>query len=57
MLFRWVGLMKSYVIDKVGQQKCYVCLQGGWVLANGYVSKINKKIAIVYTITQIACLT
>ena len=31
MLFRWVGLMKSYVIDRVGQQKSYVCLQGGWV--------------------------
>ena len=23
--------MKSYVIDRVGQQKSYVCLQGGWV--------------------------
>ena len=31
LLFRWVGLMKSYVIDRVGQQKSYVCLQGGWV--------------------------
>ena len=31
LLFRWVGLKKSYVIDRVGQQKSYVCLQGGWV--------------------------
>ena len=28
---RWVGLKKSYVINRVGFQKSYVCLQGGWV--------------------------
>ena len=27
----WVGITKSYVIIRVGQQKSYVCLQGGWV--------------------------
>ena len=27
----WVGFKKSYVINRVGQAKCYVCLQGGWV--------------------------
>ena len=26
LLFRWVGLKKSYVIYRVGQQKSYVCL-------------------------------
>ena len=27
----WVGIAKSYVIIRVGQQKSYTCLQGGWV--------------------------
>ena len=26
-----LGIAKSYVIIRVGQQKYYVCLQGGWV--------------------------
>ena len=26
-----MGIKKSYVIMRVGQQKSYVCLQGGWV--------------------------
>ena len=30
----------------------YFCLQGGWVIANAYVSKISKKIAKVYTYHQ-----
>ena len=27
----WVGFKKSYIINRVGQEKSYVCLQGGWV--------------------------
>ena len=26
-----MGLKKSYVIERVGQEKIFVCLKGGWV--------------------------
>ena len=42
----WFGQMLTFA-DKVG----------GWVIANAYLSKISKKIAKVYTISQIASLT
>ena len=39
----WVGIVKSYVIIRVGQEKSYVCLQGGSKKGQKYAYVINGR--------------